>query len=235
MDYIKSYINESKSPLYSLIIVLPIIIIYEILIFSMNKSDIIGIRNGADVLFRQFFALFGIFGFYFVGFVIMVVLIFIFAFNKSRKIQFSINFQFILLMLMESIIYAYILRVVMDKMLMISLMDVDSLSKKEMFAMCLGAGIYEEFIFRFMIMQAVFLVSKQVFKMRKATAIAMGILISALIFSGFHYIGEFGDQIQLLTFLFRFFAGMILSVIFLLRGYGIAVYTHTIYDLLLFI
>jgi hypothetical protein len=41
-----------------------------------------------------------------------------------------------------------------------------------------------------------------------------------------------GDAFTLHSFLFRFLAGLILNVLYLLRGFGIAAYTHAFYDLL---
>jgi len=71
MNLIRSYWQQSKSPFYSLIFTIPLLITYEVMIFSFNHSDIIGLRNGADVLFRQFFAVFNIYGFYLVGFLVL--------------------------------------------------------------------------------------------------------------------------------------------------------------------
>jgi membrane protease YdiL (CAAX protease family) len=51
------------------------------------------------------------------------------------------------------------------------------------------------------------------------------------LFSAFHYIGPFGDPLQLPSFTFRFIAGLILTGLYLARGYGITAYTHSLYDL----
>ena len=49
--------------------------------------------------------------------------------------------------------------------------------------------------------------------------------------SAIHHIGVMGDPFTLGTFLFRFFAGILLAVIFHVRGFAVAVYTHAIYDI----
>jgi hypothetical protein len=234
MDYLKQYWKQSKSPLYSLVFTLPLIIIYELLIFSMNHSDIVGIRNGADALFRQFFAMFGIYGFYLVGFVIMLVLFLIYYFQITEKKREPFNKQFFLLMIMESMVYAYLLRLIMDRLLSVGLTDVQALGNKEIFAMCIGAGVYEELVFRIIFLQAVIIISRHLLRFSRPSSIVTGVIVASLIFSGFHYIGAFGDQLDVYSFFFRFLAGVILAVIFLFRGYGIAVYSHAIYDLLLF-
>ena len=235
MNYFKEYWKQSKSPLYSLVFSLPLIIAYEVMIFTMNHSDIVGIRNGADALIRQFFSLFGIYGFYLVGFVILLVLFLIYYFqDRDYKIS-SINKQFLLMMFVESLFYAYLLTLVMDKLLFIQLMDTDHLSGKEIITMCIGAGVYEELVFRIIFLQGTVFFSQHILRFRKTISLVIGLIVSSFIFSWFHYIGMFGDTLNIISFLFRFLAGMILGTIFILRGYGIAVYSHAIYDLLLFV
>ena len=235
MDYLKEYWQKSKSPLYGLIFTLPMILVYEILLFTLNHSDIVGIRNGADALFRQFFSMFGIYGFHLVGLMILVVLFLIYYFQVNEKKRDPLNKQFFMMMFVESMLYAYVLRIVMDKLLFITLMDVDDLGGREIFAMCIGAGVYEELVFRIIFLQATVFICENIFRFRKSISIVIGVIVASLIFAGFHYIGDFGDKLEILSFLFRFLAGVILSLIILLRGYGIAVYSHAMYDLLLFI
>ncbi len=234
MNYFKDYWQESRSPLYSLIFTLPLIILYEALLFTMNHSDIAGMRNGADALIRQFFAMFGIYGFYLVGFVILLVLFLIYLFqHKNRKLS-NLNKQFFLLMLMESMLYATLLNLVLNKVLVIPLMTINDLNNREIIAMSIGAGVYEELVFRIIFLQAIVIISRYLLRLNKVTSMVMGIIFSSVIFSGFHYIGPWGDSINIISFALRFIAGIILATIYILRGYGIAVYSHALYDLLLF-
>jgi hypothetical protein len=52
----------------------------------------------------------------------------------------------------------------------------------------------------------------------------------ALIFSAFHYIGPYGDSLQLQSFVFRALSGLAFSALYLLRGFGITAWTHALYD-----
>jgi len=81
-----TYFNRSRSPFYSLIAALPLLLSYEILLFSINHSDIQGLRNGADIIFKQIFALFNIYGFYSFGFVILLTFSLIYYFSKDAKV-----------------------------------------------------------------------------------------------------------------------------------------------------
>ena len=59
---------------------------------------------------------------------------------------------------------------------------------------------------------------------------AVAVVLSALIFSAFHYIGPFGDILALPSFLFRAIGGLLFSLIYVLRGFGIVAWTHALYD-----
>ena len=58
-------------------------------------------------------------------------------------------------------------------------------------------------------------------------------LVGALVFSAFHYIGPYGDPISLPSFTFRALAGLVFSAMYLLRGFGITAWTHALYDVFL--
>ena len=55
-------------------------------------------------------------------------------------------------------------------------------------------------------------------------------LLGAVVFSAFHYVGPYGDQLQVYSFVFRTIAGLAFSALFLLRGFGITAWTHALYD-----
>ena len=57
------------------------------------------------------------------------------------------------------------------------------------------------------------------------------ILLAAVVFSGFHFMGAYGDSPTINLFFIRIVAGIVLGGIYVLRGFGVAAYTHTIYDL----
>jgi hypothetical protein len=60
----------------------------------------------------------------------------------------------------------------------------------------------------------------------------VSILLGSLLFALFHHVGPLGEPLALRPFTFRFLAGFILAVIYRLRGFAIAVYTHVAYDIL---
>lgn len=230
MDLLKVYWRYSKSPFYSLLFTLPMLISYEVLIFSYNHSDIIGLRNGADILFRQFFGMFNIYGFYLVGFLVLSALLIAYYFNNRREGNPEFRFQFFILMILESLLFALLMYVIVDKIGDALLSVPTDRGKKELIVLALGAGVYEEFIFRVVLISGFTFFLKDILRLRAVTSMVVAISAAALIFSLFHYLGSLGDVFDIQTFLVRLVAGIFLSLLYVLRGYGIAAYTHTIYD-----
>ena len=61
-------------------------------------------------------------------------------------------------------------------------------------------------------------------------------ILSAILFSLFHYIPPYGDPFQIASFTFRLLSGLAFSALYVTRGFGITAWTHALYDtfLLLF-
>ena len=68
-----------------------------------------------------------------------------------------------------------------------------------------------------------------------STMINIGTIIASAIFSAFHYIGPYGDRLELYSFAFRMIAGLFFSALYLLRGFGITAWTHALYDVSLLV
>ena len=62
-------------------------------------------------------------------------------------------------------------------------------------------------------------------------AATVSVVVSALIFSGFHYVGALGDTFTVASFTFRAIAGVAFSVLYVTRGFGVTAWTHALYDL----
>jgi membrane protease YdiL (CAAX protease family) len=94
-----------------------------------------------------------------------------------------------------------------------------------------GAGIYEECIFRLMI-YTILLYILDCGNLAQFVTIPIAIVLSAVIFSAAHHMGPFGEPYNPHLFLFRFQAGVFFALLYQLRGIGIAVGTHAFYDVL---
>jgi hypothetical protein len=97
----------------------------------------------------------------------------------------------------------------------------------------LGAGIYEELLFRVLLVGLLAWAARRLFGWSTGAAGIFATVVGALIFSAFHYIGPYGDRLDLASFTFRAIAGVMFSALYLLRGFGITAWTHALYDVLL--
>lgn len=104
----------------------------------------------------------------------------------------------------------------------------------EKIVMAAGAGLHEEIVFRVVLFAGLaWLLSRHPLVSRTLAVVAAAI-VSALLFSAIHYVGSFSDTFSIVSFGFRFLAGLYLAGIYLWRGFAVAVYTHALYDLIVF-
>ena len=52
----------------------------------------------------------------------------------------------------------------------------------------------------------------------------------AVLFSGMHYLGPLGDPFQMKSFVARMVLGLALTLVYAMRGFAAAVWTHALYD-----
>ena len=229
-----SYFFKSRSSFYSFLFTIPLFFVYEISILFLSKDDIIVVRNGADFLMRNILESFDIYGLYGLGFVFLFgfVLSFIFFIKTDNKKEFKSNFLF--LMFIESVLWSFILYLMLSKFMLV-LMNPTGKMILQQVALAIGAGIYEEFLFRVLLIAGLTRLLGFIFLWKQLARKIVALIISGGIFSAFHFMGEYGDFFSMELFLFRFFAGIILGGLYLFRGFGITAYTHSIYDLIVLI
>jgi hypothetical protein len=97
----------------------------------------------------------------------------------------------------------------------------------------LGAGIYEELLFRVILVSGLVALARKIFGWSRSGAAVFGVILGALIFSTFHYVGPYGDRFSLGSFTFRMVAGLLFSGLYVVRGFGITAWTHALYDVFL--
>jgi len=95
-----------------------------------------------------------------------------------------------------------------------------------------GAGIYEEFLFRFLLLNGLIFILHRGLGSTPYAAIPVAILASAALFSYAHHsLGT--EPFDRGVFLYRALMGVILGTAFWLRGLGIVVYAHALYNVAL--
>jgi membrane protease YdiL (CAAX protease family) len=95
----------------------------------------------------------------------------------------------------------------------------------------LGAGIYEEVLFRLLLFTGLVWLARYL-RTPQMIAIPLAALGSGLLFAAAHHIGPYGEKFDGYVFLFRALAGVYFAVLFKVRGFGVAVGAHAIYDVL---
>jgi len=125
-------------------------------------------------------------------------------------------------------------RVVQPPML-VHLSQIDRLSWPTRLMLSVGAGLYEELLFRVVLVAGLAWIARVLFGWRDTPAAIWAVLLGAAIFSLVHYIGPYGDPVTLYSFVFRMIAGMFFSALYLVRGFGVTAWTHALYDAMLLV
>jgi hypothetical protein len=240
---LRTYWQASRAPRYSLLFAIPLLITYQVLAaLAPPGPGGLGIRNGADVIFESVFVwLAGAWG----PRLFMLCLIGVGAWLIARDMRANRNLSPAVLggMLLESVCLALVFGLVVGS-LTAALLGVPSppmtiafhtqhLSRSTMLMLSLGAGIYEELLFRVVLVGLLAWGAKKLLGLRPLVAGIAATVIGALIFSAFHYIGPFGDRFEVYSFVFRTIAGLFFSGLYLLRGFGVTAWTHALYDVFL--
>ena len=192
------------------------------------------VRNGADFLMRNILESFDIYGLYGLGLVFFLGLLVTYIFFIKEDQQQKVNVNFLFIMLAESMLWSVVLYFLLFKF-MVLLMNPVGKTILQQVTLAIGAGIYEEFLFRVLLIAGLSGILGFVFMWDKTFKNIIAVVLSGGIFSAFHFMGEYGDFFSMELFLIRFFAGLILGVLYMYRGFGITAYTHSIYDLIVLI
>ena len=229
-----SYFLKSRTSFYSFLFTLPLFLLYEANIVFLSWDDILVVRNGADFLMRNILESFDIYGLYGLGLVFFLGLLvtYIFFIKEDHQQEVKVNFLFI--MLAESMLWTFVLYFSLFKF-MVLLMNPTGKTILQQVTLAIGAGIYEEFLFRVLLIAGLSGILGFVFMWDKTFKNIIAVVLSGGIFSAFHFMGEYGDFFSMELFLIRFFAGLFLGVLYMYRGFGITAYTHSIYDLIVLI
>jgi hypothetical protein len=239
-----SYWRAARAPRYSLTFAFPLLVAYEVLAFTLSHDSLAGVRNGADVMLKSVFVLLGgrngllVFGALLVGTGVVLVW-------RDRRRSGPIEGRVLVLMMVEAVLYALAFGLVTGILTGLLLGGLRTAADLRLAAgpggmslatrlmISLGAGIYEELLFRVILVGALAWTARRTFGWGPGAAGVRATVRGALDFSAFHYIGPYGDRLELSSFAFRAIAGVLFSGLYLLRGFGITAWTHALYDIFL--
>jgi Type II CAAX prenyl endopeptidase Rce1-like len=240
------YWRATRAPRYSLSFAFPLLMLYEVLAFSLSRGQTAGVRNGADVLLKSLFVMLGgqdglaIFAALLVGgFVVLAWRDFrrsgsivpgIFAWMAAESVAYALIFGLVASSLTNLLVPGIALVIPSSRS---EVSNLPGLSLPAQLMVSLGAGIYEELLFRVILVSGLAWMAGKLFGWSRTAAGLFAVCFGALIFSTFHYLGPYGDRLELGSFAFRMVAGLLFSGLYLLRGFGITAWTHALYDILL--
>lgn len=245
-----SYWRLSRAPRYSLLFALPLLAAYEGLAALLARPDGGGVRNGAEVMLTSLFSVVAGARAGLVVIALVVVGCVALAARDLRRAKGGLNGRVFLLMLAESsglavlggvllsIVTSRLLQAVGPRLAVIAAPDAGAqaaLGWPTKLMLSLGAGLFEELVFRVLLVGALAWALRRVLGTRQALAGAIAVVVGALVFSAAHYVGAYGDPLTLASFTFRTLAGLFFSALFVLRGFGIAAWTHALYDVMVLV
>jgi hypothetical protein len=134
-------------------------------------------------------------------------------------------------------------RIVLPQEIMVTLEQQNSVRAKMHSVMgdivtAVGAGIYEELVFRLILICALMVLFQDLIGLSHQNAIALAVLISAALFSAHHDViwidGRLARNVPFnwTAFGFRTIAGVYFALLFAIRGFGITAGTHAFYDII---
>lgn len=231
---VSSYFRNTHNLLYSFLLSLPLFLLYEALILISQPESSQIVRISVDVWIKTLFSFLGVNVMSFS--LLIVALAGLFILYKERERLRTLNFGYFPLLILEAAIYAVVVAIISGFLVSFVVNSINSdpiatLSTTQKIALSLGAGLYEELFFRVILVSLFTLLFTRLFDKRWA-AITAAITLSAMLFSALHYVGTFGDAFTLNSFLFRFIFGILLNGIYVWRGFGMAAWTHALYDVM---
>jgi len=236
---LKSYLKETNTLLYSYIIVAPLFIGYELLIFISQPTTEQIVRIAVDVWLKNLFSYIGINTLSFL--LILLILAGIFILYRERERFAQLKTKYLAFILVESCLYAMLVAFLASFFTtIISGLNafqsgLDELSYLQKFSLSLGAGLYEEIFYRVILYTVFYKLATRFMKFQQYNWLINNIIaitLSSLLFSIAHYTGELGDIFTVSSFTFRFIFSVLLTVIYINRGFGVTAWTHAIYDLI---
>ena len=226
----RQYLNSSRSIHYSLILVLPILAIYEFGIFILFRDSFFEMRNTGEVMLRNFFTVINLNNPYIISVILLIIFIGVMIRGYRIEKKPGVHANFLIYMMIESMLWGAVLYISLFMFSEIPLQLITLQDKLANMNLAIGAGIFEELVFRVVIITALVTIHHRGLGFSESSAGIFSIIIAAVIFAGFHL---FMEPFTVSVFSQRIIGGVFLGTLYTFRGYGISVYSHIIYNFLI--
>ncbi|PKL47358.1 MAG: hypothetical protein CVV39_05890 [Planctomycetes bacterium HGW-Planctomycetes-1] len=244
------YFARTCRPVYALVFLLPFIIIYEILVFAVNpqllSEPINNVRGGvvAFVWIQNFLHHLGLDAKSAWLCAPLVIIITLLALQFTSRQKWKMHWPDLLIMACECILISLPLIILspifkrLNEPPLLAAVELHHHSFVMDIITGIGAGIYEELVFRLVLIGLLMLFFETILGVKRTKAIFISVIASAVLFSLHHHFvfinGRFA-QAEPFTkplFIFRTIAGIYFASVFAIRGFGIVAGAHIFYDIL---
>ncbi|MEM9194962.1 MAG: CPBP family intramembrane glutamic endopeptidase [Myxococcota bacterium] len=224
------YLKTRHDPLTSLVLTIPVFLTYHLGILAID------LRNGADIVSNLLLQLSKNSIPAYIGVTLGYTAI-LFAVVWFLRRRGKIRPARILPVIAESTVLAILMLVTVGwatGKVFANQVGGEALGPLESIVMAAGAGFHEELVFRVGLFAGGAWLLLRTKKLPTWAAWVVAAVVSSLLFSSVHYIGSLADAFTFQSFFFRALAGVFLAAVYKFRGFAVAVYTHTIYDVFVF-
>lgn len=235
-SFFTHYLEESRTPLTVLLFLLPLLIAYEVLVIVALRSGGTLVTPDAHRWILTLFEAFdlGTFGLWLPGVLVVVILL---SWHTIERRPWRSDSTTVGLMWSESLVLALPLLVFSQAALRIPAMaaaapDFHQLPLGAKLAVSVGAGIYEELLFRLGLIGLLGVVFEDLMKLGRTRSLVFAIGLSAIAFMLYHPLRDGSGAVHPARVVFYLGAGVYFGVVFAMRGFGIAVGAHAFYDVL---
>ncbi|MFO0874795.1 MAG: CPBP family glutamic-type intramembrane protease [Phycisphaerales bacterium] len=242
---LEAYPAQARRALHILLFVGPLVVIYELALLALLPRHPDLLPNLAHETLLRFFATFGVAGQVLPGIVLLVVLVlWQFLSGESWRPRWAVP----ALMVVESLLAAMPLlifgqlvgRVIPAALAAVPMAPsgaaggldarIGALDLAEKLVISLGAGLYEELVFRMLLIAVIHTVLVDIGRASHLVGSAVAIAVSAAVFTWYHPLAGPGGAVSMQRVVFFAVAGLWFGVLFVFRGFGIAVGAHVAYD-----
>jgi hypothetical protein len=221
---LEAYLRATRGITVSVAYLLPLLAAYEVGVSWLGTD----LRNSAEVSLKQFAGLFGGSAIWIQRVVLLVVLVV--AVRLARKDVPALRIYPVFLL--ESLLFALLLGPLVSLLVGGTGLKPDpGPSLAERLLLSIGAGVYEELVFRFLLLAGGFSLLHKGLGLARGPSFGIALAVSALLFSAYHHVGPAGEPFRAGLFGFRAAAGVVLGIVFAGRGLALCAYLHAFYDI----
>lgn len=220
---------------------LPLIVLYEVgtILYLTDRARGVVETVSAQSIVSRFFEVFGVASFYLPGIALVTVLL---LWHFLERDRWRVYPGVLAGMFCESLFWTVPLLVlgllILPRQPAAALATgetLNTLSDGAKITLSVGAGLYEELLFRLIIIAGVHLVLVDVAGVKNAAGYIVAAVASSVAFALYHDLAAPGGGLDFPLAVFYTAAGLYFAGLFVLRGFGIVVMVHTFYDVLVLV